>query len=159
MQERACAGTGPVGEPLLDPALVYDHSVGIAVIGGFVYREFRIPELEGKYVFGDFSQDFGPTGRIFYTDITGPEAFVRKEFFLLPDGAPLGQAVFGFGEDENGELYVLASDNIGPDGNAGVVYRIRGEAESVPTTSTWGLLILALLLMAAAKTSFRRCAA
>ncbi len=119
-----CATTGPLGEPLLDPVMDYDHSVGIAIIGGNVYRGTECSALRGKYVFGDFSQDFGPTGRIFYMDIAGGNAFQRQEFVILPDGDPLGQALFGIGEDEDGELYVLASDNIGPIGNAGVVYHI-----------------------------------
>ena len=121
---EVCSNTGPLGEPLLDPVLDYDHSIGIAVIGGFVYRGSAYPELVGKYVFGDFSQDFGPTGRLFFTDIEGPSAFALREFFIAPDGEPLGQALFGIGEDEAGELYVLASDNIGPTGNLGVVFRI-----------------------------------
>lgn len=119
-----CPEIGAFGEPLLDPVLEYDHSVGIAVIGGFVYRGSGYPALVGKYVFGDFSRDFGPTGRLFYTDIEGPSAFVRREFFIAPNGEPLAQALFGIGEDEAGELYVLASDNIGPTGNLGVVFRI-----------------------------------
>ncbi len=119
-----CTDIGPLGETMIDPVLEYDHSVGIAVIGGFVYRGSGYPPLAGKYVFGDFSQDFGPTGRVFYTDIEGPEAFELREFIIAPNGEPLGQALFGIGEDEDGELYVLASDNIGPTGNVGVVYRI-----------------------------------
>lgn len=149
VQPAACAGTGPFGEPLLSPVLEYGHSVGIAVIGGFVYRGTGVPELAGKYVFGDFSQDFGPTGQLLFTDITGPEAFQLGQFFLLPDGDPLGQALFGLGEDESGELYVLASDNIGPTGNAGVVYRIGPppRTDDIPTASVWGLLVLCLLLL------------
>ena len=149
----ACSATGPFGEPLLDPVLAYDHSVGIAVIGGFVYRGSKFPGLVGKYVFGDFSQDFGPTGRIFWADTTGPNAFQRNEFSLFPSGDPLGQAVFGFGEDEAGELYLLASDNIGPVGNAGVVYRLI-DPTRIPTVSQWGLLVLSLLLLTGAKVAF-----
>ncbi|MCH9003188.1 MAG: PQQ-dependent sugar dehydrogenase [Planctomycetes bacterium] len=124
-----CATTGPLGEPLLDPVMDYDHSVGIAIIGGFVYRGSQFADLGGRYVFGDFSQDFGPTGRLFYMTLGGPQAFQRQEFFILPNGDPLGQAVFGIGEDEDGELYVLASDNIGPVGNAGVVYHIARQTD------------------------------
>jgi glucose/arabinose dehydrogenase len=152
----ACASTGPFGEPLLDPVLEYHHSVGLAVIGGFVYRGSAFPALTGKYVFGDFSQDFGPTGRLFYTDTTGPEAFQRKEFFLLPDGDPLGQALFGIGEDEDGELYVCASDNIGPTGDMGVVYRIVNPAAAIPAVSEWGLMVTALLLLTGGKICFGR---
>lgn len=119
-----CPTTGAAGEPLLDPILEYNHGVGIAVIGGYVYRGSAFPPLVGRYVFGDFSQDFGPTGQLFYADLTGPDAFVRRTFNIAPDLLPLGQALFGLGQGEDGELYVLASDNIGPVGNAGVVKKI-----------------------------------
>ena len=95
MPPATCTALGPSGELLHDPVLEYDHSVGIAVIGGFVYRGSAYPELMGKYVFGDSSQDFGPTGRLFYTVIEGLNAFELREFFIAPDGDPLGQAVFG----------------------------------------------------------------
>ena len=129
-----CATTGPLGEDLLDPVLDYDHSIGIAVIGGSIYGG-SYPPLQGKYVFGDFSQDFGPTGRLFYADVDGAEAFELREFFLAPDGLPLGQAMFGLGVGEDGEMYVCASDNIGPVGNVGVVYRI---VAPIPAESTSG---------------------
>lgn len=148
-----CATTGPFAEPLLDPVMEYDHSVGIAIVGGFVYRGSGVPDLTGKYVFGDFSQDFGPTGRLFHTDITGAQAFQLNEFFLMPNGDPLGQAVFGIGEDEDGELYVLASDNISPTGNVGVVYRIVSPP-AIPAASEWGLIILALLGLTIGTTMF-----
>ncbi len=121
-----CSDTGPLGEPLLDPVAEYDHGDGIAVIGGFVYRGSLFPELVGKYVFGDFSVDFGPTGRIFWLDADG----VLSDIFEFQLGAandPLGLAVFGLGEDEQGEIYLLASENIGPAGTGGKVFHIVGE--------------------------------
>ena len=33
----------------------YDHGDGISITGGFVYRGSGIPELFGKYVFGDLA--------------------------------------------------------------------------------------------------------
>ena len=89
-----------------------------------MYRGLDFPELVGKYVFGDFSQDVGPTGRLFYADTVGADAFKLREFFLAPNGEPLGKDLFGIGEDEDGAIYVLASDNVGPTGNTGIVYRI-----------------------------------
>lgn len=32
----------------------YDHSVGNAIIGGFVYRGAAFPDLEGAYIDGDY---------------------------------------------------------------------------------------------------------
>ncbi len=47
------------------PVVEYGHGPdgGVAIAGGFVYRGTSIPELRGKYVFGDIS-----TGRLWYAD-------------------------------------------------------------------------------------------
>ncbi len=120
----SCPDTGPIGEPLLDPIADYDHDDGIAVVGGFVYRGSRFPQLVGKYVFGDFSRGFfGPSGRLFWLDADGALSDIF-EFRLAPDDDPLNRFVLGFGEDERGEIYVLTSENLGPAGNAGQVWHI-----------------------------------
>ena len=65
--------------------------------------------------------------------------------------------MFGFGEDEDGELYVLASDNIGPIGKAGVVYRIVPPGpKPIPTLPEWGFAALTLLVLTAATVVFGR---
>jgi hypothetical protein len=50
------------------PVLQYPHNpalgYGDAIAGGFVYRGSRIPQLQGKYVFGDIT-----TGHLFYADL------------------------------------------------------------------------------------------
>lgn len=121
-----CPTTGTVlGDPLIEPVSEYTHLAGgLSVISGHVYRGSESPELVGEYIYGDFSGDFGPTGRLYYFDTTGPDAFVREEFFLAPNDDPFGQFLKGFGEDEDGEIYVLASDELAPSGNTGIVYRI-----------------------------------
>ncbi len=45
------------------PVAQYDHDEGNAISGGFVYRGEAVPELQGKYVFGDIV-----TGRLFYAE-------------------------------------------------------------------------------------------
>ncbi len=123
-----CNATGTI-----DPVAEYTHENGLAVVGGFVYRGSRFPELVGKYVFGDFSMDFGPTGRLFYLDADGKLSDIF-EFQIVGSNPlaiqvgghqPLGLFVFGFGEDEKGEIYVLTSGNLGPIGNTGQVFHIR----------------------------------
>ena len=51
------AGFRPTPSPLLGtergPAHAYDHGNGNCIIGGYVYRGTAIPELTGKYLFGD----------------------------------------------------------------------------------------------------------
>jgi len=126
IEPATCPTTGATfGDPLIDPVLEYSHADGgLSVIGGFVYRGTGSPQLVGRYIFGDFSADFGPTGRIYYTELTGPSAWVRKQFALTPGGAPLGKYVKGFGEDQAGEVYVCAGDDLAPSGTSGVIYRI-----------------------------------
>lgn len=122
----SCPTIGAGGEPLLDPVSVYSHSEGgLSVIGGYVYRGSLNPHLTERYIYGDFSaQFFVPLGRLYYFDTTGPDAFVRKEFNIAPDGAPFGRFLKGFGEDEDGEIYICASLDLAPSGTSGVVLRI-----------------------------------
>jgi glucose/arabinose dehydrogenase len=117
---------------LIDPivgtlgTLEYDHNDGISVTGGFVYRGAAIPELFGKYVFGDLAIRNAPPrvdGRLFYADLaTG----LIKEFRLSQFAAgilPNGLTVHGFGEDAAGELYALVT-NTAADGTGGIAYKL-----------------------------------
>ena len=47
----------------------------------------------------------------------------KVTFADTPDGA-LGHFVHGFGQDLDGEVYVLTTDNRGPTGSTGRVYRL-----------------------------------
>jgi glucose/arabinose dehydrogenase len=47
-------GTAPVGVVFNEPIWDYDRSHGWSVTGGFVYRGENFPELNGKYLFGDY---------------------------------------------------------------------------------------------------------
>ena len=106
----------------IDPVVEYDHNQPsgpspLAIIGGFVYRGSRIRELRGKYVCGDLS------GILFVVDL---QAGTLQR--LLPN---VGFFIKGFGQDEDGELYVLGSALEGPSGAVGMILAIRpvgGEA-------------------------------
>jgi glucose/arabinose dehydrogenase len=107
---------------LINPVLQYSHDDGTAIIGGFVYHGTALPELAGKYIFGEFSNGFSsPAGRLFLGDLT---AKTIQEFNLGLGDDSLGRFVKGFGEDEHGEIYVLASLNVGPGGSTGQVLKI-----------------------------------
>ena len=131
----SCPGTGPNGEPLLKPIAEYQHTDGIAIIGGFVYRGSQSPQLYGKYVFGDFSRGFfTPDGRLFWLDARGAQSDIF-EFQLGEFNDPLDRYLFGFGEDQDGELYVLTSQNLGPSGNLGEVWKLRAGGDLGHTVS------------------------
>jgi hypothetical protein len=116
--------SGPLG------TLEYDHSDGISVTGGFVYRGTGIPELFGKYVFGDLAIRGGPRvdGRLFYADLEGGEILEFRLPLLVDDMLPNSLTVHGFGEDGNGELYALVT-NTPANGTGGIVYKL---AQVVP---------------------------
>jgi glucose/arabinose dehydrogenase len=109
----------------------YDHQDGISITGGFVYHGTALPELDGKYVFGDLALRANPTradGRLFYADIVDGDAHEGEiHEFLLPQFAagvlPNGLTVHGFGQDGNGELYALVT-NTPSNGTGGIVYKI-----------------------------------
>ncbi|MBI1950182.1 MAG: CHRD domain-containing protein [Acidobacteria bacterium] len=121
-----CSGTGPLGEPLLDPIVDYSHAEGgLSAIGGYVYRGSRSPSLVGRYVFGDFSAAFGsPSGRLYFLDGSDASGFAIKEFIIGRDDAPYGLFLKGFGEGEDREVYALGSIALAPTGNTGVVERL-----------------------------------
>jgi len=112
--------SGPMG------TLEYDHNNGISITGGFVYRGTNMPELYGKYIFGDLALVANPVrinGRLFYADLQ----LGTINVFTLPQFGseilPNGQTVHGFGQDANGELYALAT-NTSANGAGGVVYKL-----------------------------------
>jgi glucose/arabinose dehydrogenase len=132
--------TDPNGNsiPLTDPLAEYDHTQGIAIIGGFVYRGSLMPLLQGKYIFGDFGSFGPPAGKLFYADLT---TGVIREF---SNGLKLlsGQFVKGMGEDANGEVYLTTSTVLGPTGTSGAVFEIVPEPGMLSVIAAAGLIML-----------------
>jgi uncharacterized repeat protein (TIGR01451 family) len=86
---------------LTDPIAEYDHSLGSAVTGGFVYRGSQYPALAGYYFYADYG-----SGRLWSMTKTGPTSWSTPEQEL---DAPF--LISAFGEDEQGELYVVDYNN------------------------------------------------
>ncbi len=113
---------GALPPGLIDPVVQYDHDEGIAILGGFVYRGETVDVLRNLYVFGDFATSFTtPTGRLFVADMATGHI---QELTIGADDRPLNLFVKGMARDRSGELYVLASSNLGPYGTGGVVLKI-----------------------------------
>jgi len=131
-----CPKVGASGEPLLDPALEYKNinghrkdpeARGISITGGYVYRGKALPQLEGKYVFGDWSRNFVlPDGVLFVASRPGSPA--EKSWTLKPlelaSPQKIGAYVVAFGQDAEGELYVLTNGRNMITGNTGKVYKL-----------------------------------
>jgi glucose/arabinose dehydrogenase len=126
-----CPSGGPGGEALIDPVVEYSHrQVGIAVVGGYVYRGAAVPALKGRYVFADLSKDWSgnvaiPRGSLLVADPVAADGAPWNWTRLAVAGKPfLGDFVSGMGEDADGELYVLVRSRLGPEGTTGQVLRI-----------------------------------
>jgi glucose/arabinose dehydrogenase len=105
------------------PIAVYGRTVGISIIGGYVYRGPTVPQIVGKYVFGDFSTAFGsPDGHLFYLDPATPSSIRRLR--IGADDRALNKFVKGFGRDEQGEIYVMVGSTGGPSGTSGQVLKM-----------------------------------
>lgn len=100
------------------PITEYEHSVGNSVTGGFVYRGKQFPALTGKYIFADWS------GRMFYLEQNGNDWVQKDCVFEGQDDNKLDLNINSFGEDENGELYVVAQRQTGANSPSGVLYKV-----------------------------------
>ena len=129
----SCPDTDPEGDPLIDPVIEFrnskigDGGVGVVVVGGYVYRGSQLPDLEGQYIFGAWSTSFSiPDGVLLVADPeSGPGLWDFEEIELTNTPAgDLGSFLMGFGQDADGEVYVLTSDAVGPSGQTGAVYRL-----------------------------------
>ncbi len=112
---RAYEGNEVFDRDLLDrvpahaaPILVYGRGPdaiiedGCSVTGGYVYRGRSIPGLRGYYLFGDWCSDTIAAFKVCDGALRGPTR-VRD----LGDRIEL---LASFGEDQDGELYMLGSD-------------------------------------------------
>lgn len=129
--------TGLRGEPLIDPIAVYKNAsgfkndpeaLGISVTGGYVYRGKALPELVGHYVYGDWSGTQGtPQGRLLVARRpSGKDASTARwqvEPIRVANNQKLFGCVCGFGEDNDGELYVLTNGSTGLTPGRGKVFK------------------------------------
>jgi glucose/arabinose dehydrogenase len=105
---------GPPGARYVEPVMEYthrpnlqpegmfpDHSIGLCVIGGYVYRGEKYPSLEGIYIYGDYN--LGTIWGFRYD---------RDAHKVTAEGTMLQQPknIDSFAEDNDGELYALMQD-------------------------------------------------
>jgi glucose/arabinose dehydrogenase len=93
LEDKKLTGAGE----LVRPIATYAHDAGCSITGGFVYRGSDLPGLRGRYLYGDYC-----SGTIWSLRVEDGEATdVRRERIALPQLA-------SFGEDEDGELYLVS---------------------------------------------------
>jgi glucose/arabinose dehydrogenase len=131
LERPSCPSVDSAGKPLIDPVIELVNTanpkgggVGIAIIGGYVYRGTALPSLQGKYIFGVLSQTGKADGQIFSSSPATSGTWSWNPLALKTFTPNLGTFLKSFGQDQNGEIYLLTSDQEGPQGTTGKVYKI-----------------------------------
>ncbi len=101
------------------PILVYDHSVGCSVTGGYLYRGSKNPNLNGLYLYGDFC-----SGLIWGAQEDGLGGW--NTTVLLDTNFSIST----FGEDESGEIYFAHLSAID-----GTIYQVVQSTSSTNSAS------------------------
>ncbi|MEK7685760.1 MAG: PQQ-dependent sugar dehydrogenase [Verrucomicrobiota bacterium] len=129
---------GADGKPLLDPIFDYKSSKafpkdpearGTSVTGGYVYRGGALPQLQGRYIFADWSRNFiKPDGVVYAATrpgASGPKKWSVEPLDLVthPKGS-VGGYVVALGEDAEGELYVMTTGVNMVMGKTGKVFKL-----------------------------------
>ncbi|QDS97185.1 PQQ-dependent sugar dehydrogenase [Adhaeretor mobilis] len=111
------------GEEYLYPVAQYDHDEGNAIAGGFFYQGDDIPQLVGKFVFGDiangrvFAADAAAMKNVDLTDPNTTASIEEVQLFTvngsgvetnvdLTDLVGSSRADLRFGQTPDGELYL-----------------------------------------------------
>jgi glucose/arabinose dehydrogenase len=103
------------GKEFIDPIWEYRHDVGACIIGGCVYRGRRLPELSGYYVYADYTN-----GKLWALRYDPAQRRVTENRPIKDSH----RAFLSFGEDEQGEVYLLTA---APDGRG--IFRYARDAE------------------------------
>lgn len=108
------------------PVHDYPRSTGSCVIGGFVYRGARWPELEGKYLFADHT-----VRNVWALTPDGSGGAASVDFLVNVPASGTGgkNGISSFATDAAGNVYILKL--FGTDLDGGKVYRLA-QAGGVP---------------------------
>lgn len=106
---------------------IYDlqSSGGAAPVGGFIYRGCQSRRLSGNYVFGDKNSNLRILQKS--SSAEGADQWQEKALCLGSTsscGSTLVGHILGFGEDELGEVYMLASSKSMAQSHSGKLYKL-----------------------------------
>ena len=97
-------GTCGTNTGFTPPIHQYTRAGGVAVIGGYVYRGSAIPEMQGRYLFADH----GFTTIWSFVNNAGTATGLQdRTDELEPEGSNTINSISSFGEDADGELYIV----------------------------------------------------
>jgi glucose/arabinose dehydrogenase len=90
---------------MIDPIWEYHHDIGKSITGGHVYRGSRVKSLEGLYLYADYV-----SGHVWGLRYDEKQKRVTANRWLRRGP---GFATLSFGEDEKGDVYLLAASTAG----------------------------------------------
>jgi glucose/arabinose dehydrogenase len=93
---HAYRGSPPAGTEFVMPVAEYNHELGEAVIGGYVYRGQNLPAWWGVYLYGDYG-----SGRVWGLLHLADGSWQNAQMFKT------GTSISSFGVDEDGEIYLV----------------------------------------------------
>lgn len=100
---------------------------GAAPVGGFIYRGCQSRRLYGSYVFGDKNGNLRILQKSSLSGSNEGEQWQEKALCLgstATCGTTLLGNILGFGEDELGEVYILASSKTMAQSHSGKLYKL-----------------------------------
>jgi glucose/arabinose dehydrogenase len=101
MEGTACFRAGSCDrQGLILPVVEYLHADGCSVTGGYAYRGTAIPTLAGTYFYADYCAGWVRSFRLSNGSVVEPREWTGLE----PNGS-----ITSFGEDAQGELYLMTS--------------------------------------------------
>lgn len=119
-------------ETLTDPFFEVNHSTGAcSIIGGYIYRGSAIPSLDGYTLFHDWC-----SGESWFAQQTSPGVWD-----ITPWTPFAGFNAVGYGEDEQGEIYVNSGDQIWRLESPGSVGSIFFDGFESSDTSNWSAAV------------------
>ncbi len=93
---HAYRGSPPGEAKFVMPVAEYNHELGNAVIGGYVYRGQNLPAWWGVYLYGDYG-----SGRVWGLLQLADGSWQNTQLF------DTGFSISSFGMDEDGEIYLV----------------------------------------------------
>jgi glucose/arabinose dehydrogenase len=126
-----CPTVDDLGNALIDPIIElnnWNNPAGgraTTIIGGNVYRGSMFPNYAGKYIFGTFSQSQTTAdGELFIASPAAAGLWSYDEISLKSSPTDIGYYLKGFGQDNNGEIYITVSTILGPSGAGGKILKL-----------------------------------
>lgn len=100
---------------LTEPNIEYDRNEGISIIAGHVYQG-AIKALNNQFIFAEWMSHSLQRGRLFVLKGKNDFAEIKLDSFK--------SKILGFVETAEGDVLLLTSENVGPNGETGKVWKL-----------------------------------